>query len=136
MKKDFDEEKAKQQLKKATNKAQHLIDNPDEAKKILNDAIKKADNVKGPFEKIWQELQLMFGVIRSWLKGEYREIPVGSIIAILGALVYFLSPIDIIPDVIPGVGYIDDVFVIGLVINQVRADLYKYKNWKENIIEI
>lgn len=134
MHKNFDEKKAEQQLEKAKNKAKELIDDPDKAKEVLKNAIKKADSAKGPLEKIWQDLQLMFGIIKDWFTGEYKEIPIGSIIAILGALIYFVSPIDLIPDFLPGVGYIDDVFVIGLVISQVRADLNKYKLWKESKI--
>lgn len=134
MNKNFDQKKAEQQYEKAKNKAQELIDDPEKAKKVFNDAIKKADSAKGPLEKVWQDLQLMFGIVRDWFKGEYKEIPVGSIIAILGALIYFVSPIDLIPDFIPGVGYIDDVFILGLVISQIRADLNKYKLWKESKI--
>ncbi|EGW37785.1 YkvA family protein [Desulfosporosinus sp. OT] len=134
MNKNFDQKKAERQYEKAKNKAQELIDDPEKAKKVLNDAIKKADSAKGPLEKVWQDQLLMFGIVRDWFKGEYKEIPVGSIIAILGALIYFVSPIDLIPDFIPGVGYIDDVFILGLVISQIRADLNKYKLWKESKI--
>ena len=128
----FDESKAKSNLEGYKNKAQEYVDNPEKAKKLLNDAIKKADNLKGPLEKIWDDLQLMFGIVKDWITGEYREVPIGSIIAIIAGVLYFVSPIDLIPDFIPVAGFIDDIFVIGLVINQVRADLYKYKEWKDN----
>jgi uncharacterized membrane protein YkvA (DUF1232 family) len=134
MSQNFDPKKAEQHFEKAKNKAQLLIEDPDKAKKVLNEAINKADSAKGPLEKVWQDLQLMFGIIRDWFTGEYKEVPGGSIIAILGALIYFVSPIDLVPDFIPVVGYIDDVFVIGIVISQVRADLHKYKMWKESKI--
>jgi len=70
------------------------------------------------------------------LKGEYKEIPGGSIIAILGALIYFVSPIDVIPDFILGAGLIDDAFLIGLVIKQIRSDLNKYQAWKDSTTDI
>ena len=54
-----------------------------------------------------------------------------SIIAILGGIIYFLSPIDIIPDFIPIIGYLDDIFVLNLVIDQVRKDIDKYKEWNK-----
>lgn len=130
----LDKVKVEQQLEKAKNKAQEFINNPEKAKTILTEAIKKADSAQGPFEKVWEELQLMFGIIKDWMTAEYKEIPKGSILAILGGLVYFVSPIDVIPDFIPGIGYLDDIFVISLVIGQIRADLQKYKLWKENKI--
>lgn len=128
----FDESKAKSDLEGFKNKAQEYANDPEKTKKLLNDAVKKADNLKGPLEKIWDDLQLMFGIVKDWITGEYKEVPIGSIIAIIAAVLYFVSPIDLIPDLIPVAGFIDDIFVIGLVINQVRADLYKYKEWKEN----
>jgi len=45
-------------------------------------------------------------------------------------LLYFVSPIDFVPDFLPG-GLIDDAFVLSLIIRQIKTDLYKYKEWKE-----
>lgn len=128
----LDETKAKRDLEGYKNKAQEYADDPEKTKELFNNAAKKADSLKGPLEKVWEDLQLMFGIVIAWISGEYREVPIGSIIAIIAAVLYFVSPIDLIPDFLPVAGYLDDVFVIGLVINQVRADLNKYKDWKEN----
>lgn len=133
---DFDKKKIEVFFEKAKDKAKTIMDDSQKTKKLLNDAIKKADSEKGPLEKIWVDLQLMFGLIRDWLKGEYKEIPGGSIIAILGALIYFVSPIDVIPDFILGAGLIDDAFLIGLVIKQIRSDLNKYQAWKDSTTDI
>lgn len=62
--------------------------------------------------------------------GKYKEIPTGSIVAIIIALLYFVSPIDLIPDFLPG-GLVDDALVLGLVFKQVKSDLDKYKEWLE-----
>ena len=42
---------------------------------------------------------------------------------ILGALVYFFSPIDSIPDMLGPLGFSDDIAVITLVYSQVKAYL-------------
>ena len=57
--------------------------------------------------------------------------PVGSIIAALAALIYFVSPIDAIPDFIPVVGYLDDVTVIAVALQFIHSDLEEYRKWKE-----
>ena len=96
--------------------------------------MKKASREKGkrgPIEEAWEKMQLLFGLVKDWASGEYRDIPVGSIIAIIIALLYFVSPIDLLPDVIPGVGYTDDVAVIVLVFKQIDSDVEKYKTWLE-----
>ncbi|HEX3016061.1 MAG TPA: YkvA family protein [Desulfobacteria bacterium] len=127
----FDLEKAKLGLEQAKSKARKLIENPEEAKAVLAKAVKKAEQAKGPLHQLWEELQLMFCLIRDWMKGTYRQVSLGTVVAIFGALLYFISPVDLIPDFIPGLGYIDDVFVIGLVIKQVRDDLQTYKQWRD-----
>lgn len=113
--------------KKYGNKAEEYSKDKKKAQEVLKEAVKKA-NKKGPLEEIWEDLQLLFGIVRDWISGKYREVPIGSIIAILIGLLYFVSPIDLIPDFLPG-GFIDDAAVLGLVIKQVKGDLEKYKDW-------
>jgi uncharacterized membrane protein YkvA (DUF1232 family) len=122
--------KAARELEKAKNKAQRLMEDPEKAQKVLAKAVKLSNKAKGPFGNAWENIQLMFGIIHDWFSGRYREIPGGSILAILGAIIYFVSPIDMIPDFIPIVGYLDDAFIMGLVIKQIGADLQTYKAWK------
>ncbi len=118
---------------KSTEEAEKIIEDQEKTEETLNKAIIKANKVKGALEKVWENLILMFQVVRDWISGNYKDIPVGSIIAIVAALIYFISPIDVIPDFLPGIGFIDDVFVIGLVAAQINNDLKKYKKWrKEN----
>ena len=50
------------------------------------------------------EIPMMASLIKSYVQKEYTDIPVGTILAVIGALVYFVSPIDLIPDNIPGAG--------------------------------
>lgn len=112
---------------KLGRKAKEYSKDKKKAKKLLDEAVKKA-NKKGPLEEIWGNVQLLFGLIRDWISGDYKDIPVGSIIVIIIGLLYFVSPVDIIPDFLPG-GLVDDALVLGLVIKQVKSDLDKYKDW-------
>ena len=77
------------------------------------------------------EIPIMASLIKSYVKKEYTDIPIGTIIAVISALIYFVSPIDIIPDNIPGVGYIDDGVVIAVCLKMVDSDLQEYKIWRE-----
>ena len=69
-------------------------------------------------------------MLKDFFTKKYIEVPVGTITAIAGSLLYVLSPIDIIPDFILGVGYIDDAAIITLCMNFVKSDLEKYKKFK------
>ncbi len=74
----------------------------------------------------------MISLVRSYTKKEYTEIPIGTIIAIVSALIYFVSPVDLIPDVIPVAGHLDDAAVVGACLALVKSDLDDYKEWREN----
>jgi uncharacterized membrane protein YkvA (DUF1232 family) len=119
-------------LNEYKNKAGDYFNNPKKLSDLLTQSTKKAQNHSGPLDEVWSKLQLMFGLIRDWANGSYRDVPKGSILAIIAGLIYFASPIDLIPDVIPVIGFVDDIAVLGLIIKQISSDLDKYKEWKEN----
>lgn len=119
-----------QNFKNSKEEAERLIEDKEETNKKLDDAFTKASKNRGKLEEVWNYLQLFFAISRDYINGKYREVPKGSIIAIIASLLYFLSPIDLIPDFIPVIGYIDDIFVLGLVFNQVRSDLDAFEKWK------
>lgn len=118
-------------FKKSENKASVLIKDKAKAKKTVEEAFSKASANQSSLGGTWQKLQLLYAISRDYLNGSYTEIPKRSIIAIIGGLIYFLSPIDIVPDFIPVVGFVDDVFVLNLVYKQLIKDLEKYKAWRK-----
>jgi len=128
---DLDIGKVKEGFEKSKTEAELVVQDPDKTRAVLEKALDKARKVKGPLEKVWENLQMMIGLVKDWLTGNYREVPRSTIVMIVAALLYLISPIDVIPDFIPIIGYLDDVFVIGLVINRIFKDLEKYKEWKE-----
>ena len=97
----------------------------DQAAKIL-----KAASEDPRLKKFLDDVKLMLEVIQAYVKGEYRAIPYWSIAAIVAALLYVLNPLDLIPDVIPIVGYVDDALVIAACLAMVEQDLQNYKEWK------
>ena len=72
---------------------------------------------------------LFLKMLRDYISGKYRDVPVRTIAAIVGALAYLLCPADMIPDFIPGIGYIDDAGVLAACIKLVKYDLEKYQDF-------
>jgi len=70
-------------------------------------------------------------LIKDYWKGTYRDISVKSIVIFVVALAYIISPIDLIPDYITGLGQIDDAVILGLSLYFLEKDLQKYKEWKD-----
>lgn len=118
-------------FKKSQSKATVILNDKTRASKTIKDALGKAVTNKGDLEGVWAKLVLLFAVSKDYVNGSYTEIPKRSIVAILGGLVYFLSPIDVIPDFVPALGFIDDIYILNLVYRQVLKDLEKYKAWKD-----
>lgn len=75
--------------------------------------------------KLVRQCELLYLVIKDWVGGQY-EMPWYAIGAIATALLYVISPIDFIPDFIPVVGYLDDLFIVMLCVRLLQAELKKY----------
>lgn len=85
----------------------------------------------GKLERFSGDIKLMFAMISDYWNGSYRNVPWKSIAAIAGALLYVLNPLDVIPDLILGVGFVDDAGVVALCLKLVESDLIRYAAWKE-----
>jgi len=120
-------EQAEKALKKGTKKVTEK-----DLKKVLakRDEIEEKFKSGGPLGRFITDIKLCFAIIQDYVKGNYREVPYWTIAAIVAALLYVLSPVDIIPDFIPVVGYVDDALVMAACLKMVEQDLYKYKEWK------
>lgn len=77
------------------------------------------------------EFRLLFSMLNDYHHRRYREVPWYIISSIGTALLYVLTPIDLLPDFIPLIGYIDDASVFTLCLNLVRKEVKKYQDWKE-----
>ena len=73
---------------------------------------------------------MLFSLLKDYWKGVYRDVSIWSILIFFFAIIYILCPIDILPDVIPVVGQIDDAAVLLLCLYFLEKDLFKYKEWK------
>ena len=77
------------------------------------------------------DIQDLISMLNDYYGGRYKKIPFAVIIAAIGIGAYAASPLDIIPDEIPIIGEIDDLFVAKLLIDFcVDHELERYRTWK------
>jgi uncharacterized membrane protein YkvA (DUF1232 family) len=130
-------ELTKEQYEKAKKKFEEDIKNVDQndvdyaSKKGSQKVDEFGNNPPSALAKMWNDIKLMIGLIKDYTVGNYKEVPWDTIAAITGAIVYFISPIDLIPDFLPFIGYIDDALIITLALEFSSNDLAKYKKWKD-----
>lgn len=136
MKKPINSKQAMDELQKGYQKADALLKDDVKMDSFLDKVEKRLKWI--PF--IRQELKLLpifISMVRSYLKKDYTRVPRGTILAIISALIYFLSPIDLIPDWIPFLGQLDDALVVGACWKMVNKDIDDYRQWKltRNVIK-
>lgn len=128
----FAERRAKKNLKKNYKQAEKLIKNEEKLERFLQRVEKKLRLIPRVGRRL-STIPVMISLVTHYYTKEYRHIPIGSIIAITSALIYFLSPIDIIPDFLPFIGFLDDAAVVATAWKLIDSDVKEYRKWqKEN----
>lgn len=87
-------------------------------------------NNSGVLQKYGELAKVMYGMLKDYRKGVYSQVPWFTIATIAFSFLYILNPLDIIPDFIPGLGYIDDMAIITFGLRFIESDLHNYLDWK------
>ena len=105
---------------------------PKEIEKVVEhaDEIRQQFQARGPLRRFVEDGKTLTALIKDYRKGNYRAALFGTIAAAAFALIYVFNPFDIIPDVLPFVGAIDDASVIAACLMLLERDLVKYRQWK------
>lgn len=120
-------------FKKFLRTAEGYVRQPTRMKQLLTDAYKKASekNEVGTLaHEAWETLQTMFRLIKASMSGEYTGVPGTTVAAAVAVLIYFLSPIDLIPDFIPVLGLLDDVALVAWFSTTLKHELDKFHEWE------
>ena len=113
-------------LGKFGERARRIMKDPKKIEGILDQARRKAGDTAS-IEAWFEYLHLMFRLVAAYIKGEYRNIPYDTVALIVAAILYFLFPLDVLPDPI----YVDDAAVLIFVAAKVKNDLEAFAAWEK-----
>jgi uncharacterized membrane protein YkvA (DUF1232 family) len=116
-------------LAKYLKEAFVYLKNPKKLSRLLTAVIVYTGKNKNAVKTFLKDIILLWEMLNAWFKGEYKDIPKKTIVLIITALIYFISPIDLIPDWLPG-GFIDDAALVTWVLQSISSDIQKFKTWK------
>ena len=94
-------------------------------------AVTRKGEGRARFARLGGDLKLLQGLCAAWWRGEYRAIGSQALVAVVAALVYFLVPLDMVPDWLLGVGLLDDLAVLAWVLRTWDVELQAYRVWRE-----
>ena len=112
-----------------TGKAEKLVQSPSRMRTLVASASRKLGGA-GKFNEVKDQLGLFIAMVKAWLSGDYRDVSSKSFVVVVAALLYFVVPLDVIPDFLFGWGFIDDIAVITYVFGQLTDELEAFKAWQ------
>lgn len=118
-------------FKSATSRARKIVGDPQKLRDIAEKASASSATRSGPFAAVLEDFRALIRLVVAYARGHYRDIPADALVIVIAGLIYVVSPIDLIPDAIPGVGLLDDAAVVGWVLKTVRGELDSFRAWEE-----
>lgn len=117
----------------ARRKAEDYARDPRRTQELLTTALNKASSRRGDqkiMDEIWEYLQLAARLVQASVRGEYKGLSGKSLTLIIGAILYYVSPIDVVPDFIPIAGLLDDVSILAFALRSIKGELESFKEWE------
>jgi uncharacterized membrane protein YkvA (DUF1232 family) len=114
-------------------RASILLRSPDELRALTTRAARKlagAGEVSEKFAAARAQVNALLALLKAYVSGEYRNVSARSLITIVAAVLYFVVPMDLIPDFLLALGLLDDAAVIGYAFSVVRAEVREFEEWR------
>ncbi len=107
-----------------------LLDDPRRLARVASAAAMSTALRSGPFAEVLDEFRTLVRLVMATARGHWTPRSVDDVTDIVATLIYVDSPIDVIPDRMPLVGYLDDVALTGWVLRKAIGELDAFRAWE------
>lgn len=129
-KKEYSERKLKKALDENKEKAKAFLNDDDKMETLFQDFEKRLKLIP-KIGKRASDIAVLLSMLRAYIKKQYTDVAIGTILAAIAGLIYVVNPMDVVPEYIIGFGIVDDAAVIGIILQAMHMDLNKYKKWQK-----
>ncbi|WP_251939795.1 YkvA family protein [Salinibacter ruber] len=98
---------------------------------LIRDAYAHLETNTDALTAVWTDLRAALRLLVAWTRRSYRKVSTTSLVLLVAALLYFVTPIDAIPDPLGALGFVDDLAVVQTAVETVRDELDQFRNWEE-----
>ncbi len=109
---------------------QSLAEHPGRLRALARRAQARLTHPRSRLGSLRDDVPGLIRLVRAYASGDYRRLPWKSLMLVTGALVYFVTPLDLIPDILIGTGFLDDAVVVAYVLKAIRDDLARFADWE------
>jgi uncharacterized membrane protein YkvA (DUF1232 family) len=97
---------------------------------LVRDAYDRLTQDAPALNAVVDDLSTMLRLLLAWANATYRRIPWSALMMMAGAVMYFVMPVDLIPDMLGPIGLMDDAAIIATVVQSVREELHRFRAWE------
>lgn len=117
-------------LMRAARGAGSIVKDRNKLNNLVDTASSSIDSGVSQLNSVKSDLKILLSMLKATASGQYSGVSKTTLLLSAGAVVYFINPMDAIPDILPATGLLDDATVIGIVITSVKKDIEKFKEWQ------
>src|SRR5690606_20898521 len=82
-------------------------------------------------QEVWESLQTLSRMIKAAVAGDYHGVPTSTLVGGVAVFLYFLTPIDFVPDFIPVIGLLDDISLLAWFMTSIKSEMDRFSAWEE-----
>jgi uncharacterized membrane protein YkvA (DUF1232 family) len=117
---------------KMKEKANAVLESSTQTGELVTEAEKKSSQPdKQGLSNLGSQVKALVRMVKSYKRGDYRDVSKKSLVLVVAGLLYFVSPIDAVPDFLIGAGLLDDATVLAFIFSTLSTEISAFQTWEE-----